>query len=295
MISPAMEILLAVAPSAESDLAVKAVAARPWPLNTTVEVTERSGAIIRYRGRLLDGGAQRDSRAGGTSRSAVPSLGWYGGQHVGSKRFCKRRNRGSRRGVGADLVVVGAHRVSTEAEFLHGSVARAVVRFAPCSVEVVRGETAPGAMKILLATDGSQYSQLAARSIAERPWPPGTEVRVLSVADHHVRLYAIVDRRHFDARLMQALEEQAMARAKEAVSSAEQIILKGRLPASVSVVPASSRPQKLILNEAKSWNASLIVLGVHGQIGLTRLLLGSVSEAVATHARCSVEVIRSLG
>ena len=40
-------------------------------------------------------------------------------------------------------------------------------------------------------------------------------------------------------------------------------------------------------------HASLIVVGSNGEGGLARLLLGSVSEAVAMHASCSVEVIRS--
>jgi len=55
---------------------------------------------------------------------------------------------------------------------------------------------------------------------------------------------------------------------------------------------ASATPKEHILKEAQDWGANLIVLGSHGQSGLTRLLLGSVSEAVATLALCSVEVIR---
>jgi nucleotide-binding universal stress UspA family protein len=51
-------------------------------------------------------------------------------------------------------------------------------------------------------------------------------------------------------------------------------------------------PKELILKEASDWGAHLIVLGSHGRRGLDRLLLGSVSEAIAAHAPCSVEVIR---
>ena len=51
-------------------------------------------------------------------------------------------------------------------------------------------------------------------------------------------------------------------------------------------------PKEIILQEAAEWPADLIVLGSHGNSGLTRFLLGSTSEAVATHAPCSVEVIR---
>jgi nucleotide-binding universal stress UspA family protein len=147
-------------------------------------------------------------------------------------------------------------------------------------------------MKILLATDGSQYSEVATRSVAERPWPAGTEVRILSVADHHVRLSAIANRPHFDLQAMETFKEVALKRAQEAVMSAEKIIIKGRLAVSGTIAVPSEDPKERILKEADDWGANFVVVGSHGQGGLTRLLLGSVSEAVATHALCSVEVIR---
>jgi universal stress protein A len=51
-------------------------------------------------------------------------------------------------------------------------------------------------------------------------------------------------------------------------------------------------PRVLILEEAGICNPDLIVLGSHGRHGLERLLLGSVAEAVAAHASCSVVVAR---
>ena len=51
------------------------------------------------------------------------------------------------RQTGADLILVGSHKVTTVGHFLRGSVARAVVRFAPCSVEVVRAGAGAGGMK----------------------------------------------------------------------------------------------------------------------------------------------------
>jgi len=73
---------------------------------------------------------------------------------------------------------------------------------------------------------------------------------------------------------------------------AEKIISEGRLPASGTVAVSFDIPKQLILKEAKEWGAKLIVVGSHGVRGLTRLLLGSVSETIAAHAPCSVEVIR---
>jgi nucleotide-binding universal stress UspA family protein len=47
-----------------------------------------------------------------------------------------------------------------------------------------------------------------------------------------------------------------------------------------------------ILEIAREWPADLIIMGSHGRRGFTRFLLGSVSEAVVSHAPCSVEIVR---
>jgi nucleotide-binding universal stress UspA family protein len=48
----------------------------------------------------------------------------------------------------------------------------------------------------------------------------------------------------------------------------------------------------VILDEAANWEADLIVLGSHGYRRVKRFLLGSVSSAVASHADCSIEIVR---
>jgi endonuclease/exonuclease/phosphatase family metal-dependent hydrolase len=68
-------------------------------------------------------------------------------------------------------------------------VARAVVTFAPCTVQIVRdaaedrAHTVHSARRVLLATDGSETSNQAARAVAARPWPEGSEFRVITVEE----------------------------------------------------------------------------------------------------------------
>ena len=51
-------------------------------------------------------------------------------------------------------------------------------------------------------------------------------------------------------------------------------------------------PKRVILDEADTFKADLIIVGSHGYPTWERLLLGSVSQAVVSHAKCSVEVVR---
>ena len=51
-------------------------------------------------------------------------------------------------------------------------------------------------------------------------------------------------------------------------------------------------PRIVLLREARSWEADCIFLGSRGLAGIDRFLLGSVSSSVATHAPCTVEIVR---
>ena len=91
------------------------------------------------------------------------------------------------------------------------------------------------------------------------------------------------------------LEKQraaAMKRTEDAIDSARKTLEAAGLTTSESISVLVATPKEIILQEAAEWGADLIVVGSHGHGGLDRFLLGSTSETVATHAACSVEVIR---
>lgn len=51
------------------------------------------------------------------------------------------------------------------------------------------------------------------------------------------------------------------------------------------------KPYEVILNVAKEWDADIIVLGTHGRIGLSHLIMGSVAEKVIRHSEKPVFII----
>jgi nucleotide-binding universal stress UspA family protein len=186
----------------------------------------------------------------------------------------------------ADLILIRAHNRTDFRSWMLGSVAKTVVRDAPCSVEVVRAAgddlsvVGNGHMKILLATDGSEHSVAAARAVAERPWPEGTEVKVMSMVNPLV--YSMEE--------MGLFETGGTRRAHRAIGDAAQIIAGAGVKTSAEVI--AGRPDRRIAREAKEWGADLIVVGTEDRRGLRRLLSRSVSERVASSAPCSVEVVR---
>jgi nucleotide-binding universal stress UspA family protein len=84
-----------------------------------------------------------------------------------------------------------------------------------------------------------------------------------------------------------------MERTQTAIRRTEKIITDTGLKASEMISVELAEPEALILAEAGRWGADLIVVGSHGRRRFNPLLLSGVSESVAMHAGCSVEVIRA--
>jgi nucleotide-binding universal stress UspA family protein len=144
-------------------------------------------------------------------------------------------------------------------------------------------------MKLLIAIDGSEFSQAALRNVIARPWNAGTEVKVL----HVVEPPSLLIGREMGAydpefeMVWKALREQA----KDLVEKAAGKLRAAGFQVSTELVEGD--PKSQILDSAKEWHADMIVLGSHGWSGLNRFLMGSVSEGVVRHAHCSVEIIRA--
>ena len=143
-------------------------------------------------------------------------------------------------------------------------------------------------MKILLATDGSEYSDAAVADIARRPFAPQSELLVISVFE--IPSFPItVPWSGVD--FEDAFQQTASAAVQKAVATLSGGEESRKLKVTTKVLSGS--PKRVILEQADDFGADLIVLGSRGLGAWDRLLLGSVSQAVAAHAKCSVEIVRS--
>jgi nucleotide-binding universal stress UspA family protein len=112
-------------------------------------------------------------------------------------------------------------------------------------------------------------------------------VRIISVVEP---LMPTSDPWFASGAVVEKVREENAKKSGDAVDAAREIISPAGISIETAVVDGS--PKKRIVEEARDWGANLIVVGSHGRRRVTRYLLGSVSEAVAMHAHCSVEVIR---
>ena len=146
-------------------------------------------------------------------------------------------------------------------------------------------------MKILLAVDGSSCSDAAVEEVKKRPWPPQSEVKIITAVETPVM--AGIGLEPWPADYYEELQKTAREAAKIAIDNAARKlneISDKTLKISHEII--GGPPRQVIVEEAEAWGADLIVMGSRGLGAWNRLLLGSVSSAVVHHAKCCVEVVR---
>ena len=146
-------------------------------------------------------------------------------------------------------------------------------------------------MKILLAVDGSAYSDAAVEEVAKRPWPSQSELKVITAAETPVMVG--MEPWAASPEYFEQLEKSVREAAKAVIESA---LLKLKTNEDKTLKISSEiiqgPPRQVIVEEAERWNADLVVIGSRGLGTWNRLLLGSVSNSVVHHANCSVEIVR---
>jgi nucleotide-binding universal stress UspA family protein len=150
-------------------------------------------------------------------------------------------------------------------------------------------------MKILLAIDGSPCSETAVKEVASRPWPPDAQVRIISVVEPPGALTA--EPYLGVGGYFEEVERLKRQQAEEVLAAAAGVLRggAGTAQAGVSTEALTGSPKRTIVEESEAWGADLIVVGSHGYHTWERMLLGSVSQSVAAHARCSVLIVRCKG
>jgi nucleotide-binding universal stress UspA family protein len=175
----------------------------------------------------------------------------------------------------AELVIVGAARRS-RLGFL-GTTAQRVLRAAHMPVLVARESLHRRPARVLLTTELSELSSAVherALDVVEALYGAGgSQLRSLLVVTLGI--------------VPPPLSEDSLRRA--AHTELDRFLLRRRARSS-PVHPAVRVGDEAteIVDEARDWNADLLVVGTHARRGVSRVLLGSVAEACIRDAPCSV-------
>jgi len=167
------------------------------------------------------------------------------------------------------MIMMGTHGRSEMKRLMMGSVTAKVIGHASCNILVLPLNAKVECKNVLIATDGSKYSEAAASEALGIAKRCGSSIIVLSVALSDAELTATQDN----------VNKVSEAAAKEDIKTTS-IVTKGK-------------PYESIIETAKQKEVDVIVVGSHGRTGLTRLLMGSVAERVIGLSESAVMVVKA--
>lgn len=182
--------------------------------------------------------------------------------------------------VKADLVVMGTRNLNRLAEGSLGSVSASGETHSTVPTLIVKGAARPVA-RVLLAVQDVEDATRAHRWLAAHPFKNPVKLTILKVISaQHISEHAVVEG--------DVVSRQTRQQAEQVVNDTAKIVAGPHFTVSTNVLVGD--PVRTICEVGK--NHDLIVVGSHGRKGLSRFLLGSVSEEVVNCADCSVLVLR---
>lgn len=183
----------------------------------------------------------------------------------------------------ADMIVVGSRGLGPVGGAVLGSVSRALLHHARCPVIVARERVVRRPdrnLPVLLGIDGSPASEAATAFAFEEASRRGVELVALH-AWSDVAVFPVLgmDWHTYEQQGHEVLGER-LAGWQEAYPDVH-----------ISRRIVCDKPARWLIDESK--HAQLVVVGSRGRGGISSMLLGSVSTAVAESATTPVAVVRS--
>ena len=166
-----------------------------------------------------------------------------------------------------DCIVMGTHGREALREYVLGSVAERTLREAPVPVITVHEDTAVSSEidRVLVPTDGSDSANAAAEHAVAFATATGAAVHVIRV----------VDDRNVDETVHDAFEDAGQRAVEEVIETAQRADVS-----SIEAQVLSGIPHQAIREYAEHNDIDYVFMGTHGRTGVSRYLLGSVTERV---------------
>jgi hypothetical protein len=173
--------------------------------------------------------------------------------------------------IRADIIIMGKHGRSAFERLLMGSVTYKVIAGASCKVLVVPKDAEIKGENIVLAVDGSGFSDAAA-----------AEALNMVLACPFVKNFLVV---HAYPHRDRKMEAEALLGKIRATAEGKGIQLE--------TLAIEDDPYKAITNLSFERGTDIIIMGTHGRTGIAKLIIGSTAESVISLSKCAVLVTRS--
>ena len=186
-------------------------------------------------------------------------------------------------GIGADMVVVGAHGGDWLADLFLGSTAENVVRTVPVPVLLVRNPAASDYRTVILAVDTSTASADAAR-FGGALTPEAEHILVhacIVVGETLMRIYGATEEQ------IDQLRRTSTAAARAGIARLSETL--ARPPAAVIIT--EGHPPTRLVDLCTAQGADLVVTGTGARSPASYALLGSVAQHVMRQATADVLVV----
>ena len=183
--------------------------------------------------------------------------------------------------VKADLIAVGTRGHSRAVALFIGSVSHQVLLHTTVPILIVKGKARP-VTRILMAVEGQEDAARLQTWLTAHPFKNPVAVTILSV---------VPPLQNIGTQLMGELEvwsEQNKRDAEQVLNDTAQALASPHFAVSTDV--RLGDPVMTVCEVGT--NHDLIVISSHGRKGLSRLMMGSVSEGIVHGADCSVLVVR---
>jgi nucleotide-binding universal stress UspA family protein len=190
--------------------------------------------------------------------------------------------------IKADLLVMGRRGRTGLKRLLMGSVTKRTIGHSPCNVLVVPRKAAFTCNSILVATDGSTFSEVAVKEAAAMAKTCGASLIIVTAvhAEKSAPLDIVTSHMQRDM-----IADSEMSAAERHIGAAKEIAEKEGVKPGTLIFAGNAA--EVIVHAAQERKADLIVVGSHGRTGLDRLFLGSVAERVIGTADCTTLVVKA--
>lgn len=171
----------------------------------------------------------------------------------------------------ADVIIMGLCGKSGLKKFFVGSMTTKVIGHGFPKVLVVPRDFLNSSESILLASDGSKFSELACDEVVSmsKSCTTLTQINIISAAEREHDLPAA--QKNIDA-IRATFEKEGV---KTAYSSSAVV----------------GRPAEVILETAKANNSDMIIVGGYGLAGVSKMIMGSTTERIVAMTPCAVLVV----